>query len=331
MPVRKRGRAWHVDVQIGRRRIRQSAGRGISRAQALELEARIRADAHAGRIGRRQSHSLAEAIERWLNGEALALAHYRDLKSKTRAWLPFVRGLDLIEAGEAADHARTTWLKKGLAPATINRRLALLRRVLRLAWRSWQWLEQPITIELLPGERPRMLQLDPGQARVFLAACRRRKRALHDIVLLGIHTGLRPSELLALEPKHVRGGRPVLLCASRMMRPRSIPLTPEAAAIARRLPLAMRPDEFRFNFRKAAEAAKMPWLQRRDLRRTFGSWIVQRTKSLKAAQDLLGHASPAITARHYAHLLDKHLEAAVGTLPRLGASQRRHSPKGVKR
>jgi integrase len=66
----------------------------------------------------------------------------------------------------------------------------------------------------------------------------------------------------------------------------------------------------------------MKWLQFRDLRRTCGSWIVQRTRSLKAAQDLLGHTSIAITAKHYAHLLDEHLVDAVRTLPRLAGLAR---------
>ena len=34
------------------------------------------------------------------------------------------------------------------------------------------------------------------------------------------------------------------------------------------------------------------------------------------SNQLLGHASIAITARHYALLLDEHLEKAVGMLPR---------------
>ena len=66
----------------------------------------------------------------------------------------------------------------------------------------------------------------------------------------------------------------------------------------------------------------MPWLQFRDLRRTCGSWIVQRTRSLKAAQDFLGHTTIAITAKHYAHLLDEHLEEAANAMPRLAGMAR---------
>jgi len=52
------------------------------------------------------------------------------------------------------------------------------------------------------------------------------------------------------------------------------------------------------------------------------SWIVQETRSLKAAQDLLGHTTPQITAKHYAHFLDDHLEAAIAELPAIGVGQK---------
>lgn len=106
----------------------------------------------------------------------------------------------------------------------------------------------------------------------------------------------------------------------------------------RMVPLArgLSPDTFPYDlterelspgFRDARRAAGMPWLQFRDLRRTCGSWIVQRTRSLKAAQDLLGHTTIAITAAHYAHLLDEHLREAVKSLPRFAGMTRGRQKK----
>jgi integrase len=54
---------------------------------------------------------------------------------------------------------------------------------------------------------------------------------------------------------------------------------------------------------------------------------VQRTGSLKAAQQLLGHTTIAVTARHYSHLLDEHLREAVDTLPDLAGKQRKAGKK----
>jgi integrase len=52
-----------------------------------------------------------------------------------------------------------------------------------------------------------------------------------------------------------------------------------------------------------------------DLRHSFASRLVQRGVSLFAVQQLLGHASPAMTQR-YAHLAGSHLAAAVAVLDR---------------
>ena len=94
-------------------------------------------------------------------------------------------------------------------------------------------------------------------------------------------------------------------------------------------PFGLTKSELRKGFERARAAAGMTWLQMRDLRRTFGSWIVQRTGSLKAAQELLGHSTVAITSRHYAHLLPGHLQEAVDTLPKLRAGKARGRKKAA--
>lgn len=328
MPVYKRGSTWYVDLSIpGRRRARVSAGKGISKGQALEYEAQLRRDWHAGRVGRKQRRSVSEALARWLSGEARALAGWRNLASKIVAWAPFAKGRGLEEAADVAGDAAAAWLKAGLSPYTVNARLRLYRRVMKLASSSWGWLERPPAIELVPGERPRMVRLDEDQARRFIAACGE-DRELVDAIMLQALAGLRPGEVHLEGLRHAAPRRLELDATTKTGRPRSLPLTAETAAAARRLPLSIGKDALRYRFERARDRAGMPWLQQRDLRRSFGSWIVQRTGSLKAAQDLLGHGTITVTARHYAHLLDQHLEAAVGTLPRLGVAQRRHSRQG---
>ena len=64
--------------------------------------------------------------------------------TKIPAWMPFLRGRTLDQARDVADEAVTAWRAKGLAIATINRRLAVLRRVLALAHSRWDWLQHDI-------------------------------------------------------------------------------------------------------------------------------------------------------------------------------------------
>lgn len=325
MPVYKRGANWWIDLSLpGRRRTREPAGKGVSRAQALELEARIRADHHAGRVGRLQRRTVSEALARWLDGDARSLVGWRNIAGKIASFRPFLRGRDLVDAGDVAEDARSAWQKKGLAPATINGRLRVYRRAINLAFHEWRWLERPIKISMVRGEHPRMVKLDEHQARKFIKACGDDQDLLVWVILQA-HAGLRPGEPSKPGTKAAGRGRLELDARTKTGRPRSIPLTREALQAAKLLPLRVGRDALRYRFERARERAGMPWLQPRDLRRSFGSWIVQRTRSLKAAQDLLGNSSIQVTARHYAHLLDEHLVGAVGQLPALRSSQLRHS------
>jgi integrase len=330
MPVYKRGETWWVHVQIGRRRTRVSAGKGASRAQARQLEDRLRADVHAGRIGRVQRRTVSETLARWLDGEARGLKGWRNIAGKISAFQPFLRGRDISEAGDVADDARTAWLKKGLAPATINGRLRLYRRAMNLAFEPWKWLDRPVKIALVRGEVPRMVKLDEKQARRFIKACAGDQDLLVWVILQA-HAGLRPGEPVKKGTRAAAGGRLELDSHTKTGRPRSVPLTREALQAAKLLPIRIGRDALRYRFERARDRAGMPWLQPRDLRRTFGSWIVQRSQNLKAAQDLLGNSSIQVTARHYAHLLDDHLVGAVATLPGLNATQLRHSRSPAKR
>lgn len=181
-------------------------------------------------------------------------------------------------------------------------------------------LDRPLgkKIKALPGETARFVQIDEAQARALITACPSRTR---DAVILAALTGLREGELLRFDPEmHLKESRIVLDAKNKTRRPRVVPLTKEALKLAKRWqPGGITYARLRSDFEKARAEAGMPWLQFRDLRRTFGSWIVQRTGSLKAAQDLLGHTSSAITSKHYAHLPDDHLAAAVDVLPKIGA------------
>jgi hypothetical protein len=72
MPIRKRGATWYVDVHLGGQRVVRSAGRGATRAEARELEAKIRQDLHAIRVGRAPERTIEQALARWLKGDARA-------------------------------------------------------------------------------------------------------------------------------------------------------------------------------------------------------------------------------------------------------------------
>lgn len=313
MPVRKHGKGFQARIRAG--------GQPLSRtfaakkdAQEWERLTRIRLNDHA--VGRVSSYTLDEAIYRWLTNEAAALESHRSMVDKVRTMQKFTRGRALTEVVNVADEVKRAGLKAGLMPATINRRLACLRRVAKLAFKAWEpaWLDRDLgaKISLLSGEQPRFVQATPTEVRALMMAAEPRIASYIEFAAL---SGFRRGELFQITPDHFRGGAIVFTKSTKGGKPRIVPLP--AGLGVKRFPFGMTMSELRIGFEAAREKAGLKHIQFRDLRRTFGSWIVQRTKSLKAAQDLLGHTSSQITSRHYAHLLEGDLREAVDTLPRL--------------
>ncbi len=85
--------------------------------------------------------------------------------------------------------------RASVSAATVNRELATLRRMLRLA-HEWRELSRVPKIRLLSGERIRDFVLSPKQEEIYLSAC---GQPLHDIAVLMVETGLRIGEVLNLE------------------------------------------------------------------------------------------------------------------------------------
>lgn len=307
MPIRAHGTGFQARLQHAGRRIVRTFR---TRAQAQEFERRMRARVDDRRIGRPARYSLEEALERWLSTEAAALRTERDLHNKVRALLPHVRGRSLDEVAEAADDARRAGLQQGLAPATINRRLAILRRVANLAHRQWQWLDQPVAqrVLLVPGERARHVYLRPADVRRVAAAARDKR--VRNAILLAAMSGLRRGELLALTAQD-RDGTSLIVRQSKNGRPRIVPLPPAARSIA--VPIGLTADELRRGWDRARAKAGLQHVRFHDLRHTYASWLVQAGASLSAVRDLLGHSHLAVTSR-YAHLATRDLRAAVGRI-----------------
>ena len=324
MPIRKHGRTWEVRIRSVKPEISKSFR---SYRDAAEFERRTKQRLEDHRVGRTPRYTLEEAIDRWLGGEAKALRSFDNLQDKVRAIYPHIKGRYLEDAPDAADAIIKAGQEAGLKPATINRRLAIVRRVARLAHRKWEWLEHDEAgrISLLPGEEARYVQATKEQAEKLLRAAKGKPR---KAILWGMLTGLRVSELLRVQPRDFQNGSLEVMRKTKTGKPRAVPLQRDLSPES--FPWGLERSDMEKRFREARAKAGMPWLQFRDLRRTFGSWVVQRTGSLKAAQDLLGHTTSTITSRHYAHLVPGNLREAIAKLPNLaGHSRGRKNRKKV--
>ena len=322
MPVRKRGDIWWISFSFRGQRIRASAGKGATKEQALELEAKIRSDCHAERVGRKPERLLSEGILKWLDVECKALKSSVSMESHARALLPFVKGKTFSQVQSVAEEVKRTMTENGLAAATINRRLAVLRRVANLAHDTWGWLSTPVArrVKLLKENNSRSYYLTPSEVQKLIKACQDER--VKRVVLLAAYTGLRRGEILKLTSESLQDGC-LRLENTKNGRSRSVPLPP---GVDVKLPILISAEHLRRDFEQARKAVGKPYLHLHDLRHTYASWLVQSGASLKAVQELLGHATLSVTGK-YAHLSPGHLKDAVAGISRaqFGHSRKRKS------
>lgn len=295
---------WNVRLQIGGQRIQRALGPAARKEDALQLEAQIRREALDDRIGKAPARSLDEALARWIRDDASGLKDHAGHIAKARAIRPHCAGRRLDQIVEAAESVKADGARSKLKPATINRRLAILRRIANLAHNEWGWLDRPLgqRIKLLPGETARHTYLTPDQVEHLAQCCRHAATA--TAIRLAARTGLRQSEILRADTI-MDGCIVVDPETSKTGRPRLVPVPPDMDDI--KLPLGLTYATLRTYFEDARQAAGLAHVRFHDLRHTAASWWAQAGANLTILRDLLGHSTLAMTSR-YAHLMTADLK-----------------------
>lgn len=266
-----------------------------------------------------------QALDRWVTSSAQSLRSWaKDLRYRVDTLRTHTAGRPLEALPDVADAIKRQGLAAGVAPATVNRLLAILRRVGNLAER-WGWTREPIgrRVDLVPGERPREVYVTPAHVRALAAAAEPLTR---DVILFAALTGLRRSEILRLTPADVRGKAVVVDSRSKSGRARVVPLPAEALAIARRrLPFGISVPLLTKRFKAARQAAGLAHLRLHDLRHAFGTWLAEAGTDGPTIRDVMGHSSLTVTSR-YLQSASESARRAVDKLPRLGSGRGRKPP-----
>lgn len=298
MPIYRRGNTWWVRFQIQGQRHAFSAGEGATFEQAKALEAKIRQDIVRGKLGQ-QVYTLEDAAVRWLESDAKYLKDYKKLVNNIKIIRPLIENTRITDAQEAAQRIKQEF--KSLKPATINRRLAIVRRLCTLAWK-WGWVQTQVKIDLLPGEVERQVFLTIPEVIKLAKSAGRSK--WH--VILAAFTGLRESEILNLNQAHAKDDV-IILTNTKNGKPRVVPLNKPAKAALKRLDYSIKYNQLRRDFELARGDADIRF---HDLRHTAASFMVRGGASMVAIRDLLGHSSLKVTSR-YSHLAIDDLKIAV--------------------
>jgi integrase len=212
-----------------------------------------------------------------------------------------------------------------VAPATLNRELAMLRHLLRLA-EEWGYIVKAPRIRMAREPEGRLRWLSAEEATRLLAACQgSRSPYLHSVVVIALNTGARKAEILGLVWERVDFARGVLLLdKTKSGWRREVPMNRRvydalSAIPGERVGQVFRKasgaawGSMRTAFDRAVTEAKLQDFRFHDLRHTAASWLIQRGRTLKEVQELLGHQTFSMTLR-YAHLSPDRLREAVASL-----------------
>lgn len=211
-----------------------------------------------------------------------------------------------------------------LDPATVNKHLAALRRLFRVAIRMGLHTgENPAAFcETLRADSKPMDFFDLAElARLF---GRVDDQAATDLFTLFAMTGIRRSEASRIRPEHVRGTT-LFVCGKR--RTRVVPIAPDARDAVLRLAFPLPLQRIDETFRHWRRRLKERKLHPHALRHTFGTALARQGERPDVIMHLMGHSNLQMTLR-YLHECGAESAAAVGRLRLLPPSSAKQGLPG---
>jgi integrase len=208
MSLFKRGDIYWYEFVFDSRRI-QASTRQRNQRVAREIEAAHRTALAKGEVGlvkRKNPPPFRELAQRFLShvearheNKPQTIVFYASKLNRLMKFPAIASSrIDAIDEGVIEQYVVSR--RELVGPATVNRELATLRRILRLA-HEWKEIDRVPRIRLLGGERNRDFVLSRAQEKVYLEAC---PQPLKDLATLMLETGLRIGEALSLEWPDVR-------------------------------------------------------------------------------------------------------------------------------
>jgi integrase len=336
MGLVKRGDVWWMSFTHQGKQVRRSTGTGDRRV-ADAILAKVKVQIVEGQYFERavaESHTFKELMDRYEKEHVARKLRHRGLNGYMKNLRAFFGEKTLADVTPKEIVAyKNKRYEDGMAPATINRELANLKKAFNLALREWEWCHMNpvsrVSMEKENNKRDRWLTED--EASRLLGCCR---PWLRDLVLFALHTGMRMGEILELTWRGVDfTRRTVTVFRSKNGERRTIPVNDTVLHVLKektkvrsltvdrvfcsKIFTPLESGHLRRAFRLALGKAKIEDFHFHDLRHTFATRLVQAGIDLYKVQQLLGHKSPIMTQR-YAHHYPESLRDGVEILDRQG-------------
>jgi excisionase family DNA binding protein len=330
----KDGKArWYLDFRDATgRRVQRVAKDAISPQEAAQaLQEAIRQDLlEAGKLDVKPERVLFEDFAD-IFYHSYVLANWKRPafeKGRLRIIVDFFRGHELRDVTPMMiERFRQQRLKSGKARSTINRDLALMKKMYNVAINEGLVTDNPVRKVKFYSEADNVKEqiLSPEEEERLLAAA---PGHLRSILIIALNTGMRWGEIVGLEWKRVDlRAQLIHVVKAKSGKPRFInindPLMQELTRLkagANGSPHVL-PNEgtgkpyaclYRC-FAKACKAAGITGLRFHDLRHTFATRLIQGGVDIETVRSLLGHHSIIMTQR-YTHSSHETKQRAVDIL-----------------
>ncbi len=338
MGLYRRGKIFWFSISYQGERIQESL-KTNNKKLAEKLCAKLLTDIIEGRYFQRPKDiTMNEVMDRYIKEFSPLLSPSSHERNKqVTAQLKAVIGGRLIKdvTPSLLSQYKAMRLEK-VAPSTVRKELALLRRVFNIAIDEWELCkENPVkkVIRSLKADDSRVRYVTPEEAQELRFTL---PDWLKPIVIIASQTGLRLTNIVELTLPQLDFDRSVIIVPkTKNNLPVGIPMTQvvrNTLLKVLQIRLAASPyvfcDEFgkpysgkkvSMSFKRACERAGIKNLRFHDLRHDFATLLVQSGVDLYRVQKLCGHKDQRMTQR-YAHLLPETLREAIKVIEHKGTA-----------
>ncbi len=319
MTIKRTEKGWQVDIRplgVHGPRVRKTLP---TKAEAMRYEAHVIGEASAdkGWNNREDNRRLADLINAWFESHGLTLKDgERRLRRLHQTAAELGNPVARLLKPEQYTKYRTSRLKKGLSPKTLNNELTYVNAVFNELYRT-DIVEFPNPLGKLRPiklDQKELAYLDHEEIQELLNTIEHKDALLVTKICLA--TGARWGEAQGLYSRHVRDGR-ITFTDTKSGQNRSIPISNELEA---EIKAHGKGELFGWSlsaFRRALAKTtiQLPKGQAAHvLRHTFASHFIMNGGNILTLQRLLGHSTINMTMR-YAHLAPDHLNDAVRLNP----------------
>jgi len=203
--LRKKGNIWHIDKTIAGIKLRESTEEAELEAAERYLAKRIQEVRNVAVYGERRERAFDEAAARFIEEHEHKRSLDRDIDT-LKTVMPYIGESALQKIHPASlDQFIRDRKAAGISAGTLNRDMAIIRRVLKLCvamWRDEQgrpWLDTAPLLPTIQGTKRKPRPISVAEQDRLIKGM---PQYLADMTLFALHTGLRDQEICGLQWQH---------------------------------------------------------------------------------------------------------------------------------